>query len=116
VFDVDAATGAALVLDAYLTPGGDFNVATFAIEYRFNGGAWTAPRPEPAYAAMVHDSTWWSGLVLPVPLSDLRQGDNTLELTTRNANKSYPVVVSNLDLLVVSDDLTSRAPDRPARR
>ncbi len=98
--DLANATAAYLSLDAYLTPGGDFNAETFALEYRINGGVWKSPLVPPAYAAMVHDSTWWSGLVLPIPLSDLRQGGNTLELTTVDANKGYPVVVSNIYVVI----------------
>lgn len=109
--DLTDATGAFITLDAYLTPGGDFDANAFTIEYRLNGGAWKSPLSTPPYATMVHDSTWWSGLVLPVPLSDLQQGDNTLEFTTENGNKGHPAVISNIDLVIST---SSSAPTHAA--
>jgi hypothetical protein len=38
--------------------------------------------------------------VLDVPLAELRSGDNTLEVVTRNVPQGYPPVVANINLVV----------------
>ena len=44
---------------------------------------------------------------------DLRQGDNMLEFTTENGNKGYPVVISNIDLVIST---ACRAPTQAGAR
>ncbi|MET0332943.1 MAG: hypothetical protein ABW190_01625, partial [Rhizobacter sp.] len=65
-------------------------------------GAW---REHPLSAAEV--ATLTSGVnngqlghVLDIALSDLVQGDNTLEFVTTHAPQSYPPVISNIDLVL----------------
>jgi hypothetical protein len=35
-----------------------------------------------------------------MPLSELRSGDNTLDLVTRNVPQGYPPVVANINLVL----------------
>src|SRR6185437_6748983 len=105
------ATSAHLTLDAYATQADSFNAGTLAIRYRLNGGPWRDPSPVPPYATLVGQAcpgcpgggsseNWWMALDLPVALSDLQPGTNTVEFTSANASQAFPLILSNADLLV----------------
>jgi hypothetical protein len=83
--DLTGATGARLNLNVW-----NFTAGT-SLRYRFNGGSWRSyPHPFP-------DSTIsWRALSIPVALSDLRAGTNTLELQSSGPD----LVVANLDLTI----------------
>jgi hypothetical protein len=88
-------------------------VATYALRYRFNGGAW---RDRPLNAdeiAQLKDSHSQGqlGQIISVMPSDLVQGDNTLEFVAVNVPQGYPPCLANIDLV-----LTTRAPSaRPKK-
>lgn len=113
--DLTNATDAQVTLDAFVTAADAFNASTFAIQYRFNGGAWQTPNPAPNYQALLTQSCPGCpggstgsnlALALPVPLSALVQGTNTLEITTANASQGYPVLVANIDLVVSTSTMS----------
>jgi hypothetical protein len=105
------ATSAELTFDVYATQADSFNANTLAIKYRFNGGAWQTPNPAPPYHTLLNQNcplcpggqtseNWWMALAVPIPLSDLVSGTNTLEFTSANASQGYPLILANIDLLV----------------
>jgi hypothetical protein len=83
--DLTGATAARLNLNVW-----NFTAGT-SLLYRFNGGSWRSyPHPFP-------DSTIsWRALSIPVALSDLRAGTNTLELQSSGPD----LVAANLDLTI----------------
>jgi len=91
------ATGAELNLDvANYSPGSQ-------LSYRLNGGAWRTigyPFPDTNGA--------WRAVSAPVALSDLRGGDNSLELAAAQA-----VQVTNIDLTVDNSGGTPPPPPPP---
>ncbi len=75
---------------------------TYGLQYRFNGGAWH-DRPLSAAEAGILTSRKSLGQlaqVMDVPLEDLVEGDNTLEIVATNVPQNYPPVVSNIDLVL----------------
>jgi hypothetical protein len=104
--DVANAISARLSISSWYLIGSAFGVDINAINlrYRINGGQW-------------HDRKFTSGelfalnnlgngqisQMLDVPLSELKQGENTLELVTENANLGYPSTVQNIDLILLTE-------------
>jgi hypothetical protein len=83
--DLTGATGATLTLNAW-----DF-LSNDAIGYRFNSGSWrTFDHPFPNSDASAR------AVAIPVDLSDLKSGANTLEMNS----KSGSVIVADVDLSV----------------
>jgi hypothetical protein len=41
--------------------------------------------------------------MLDVPVSDLVAGDNTVEFVTSNVPQSYPPLVANVDLILITN-------------
>jgi hypothetical protein len=83
--DLTGATDAVLTMNAWFFRPGD------SIIYRFNGGAWRTwnhPFPTSEDAAR--------GVVIPVALTDLKAGANTLEMKSATGN----VVIANAELTV----------------
>src|SRR5262249_4756843 len=76
----------------------------FVLSYRFNGKAWR-DRPlttgELANLTGSH-SQGQLGQIIDVAPSDLVDGDNTLELTTKNVPQGYPPAVANIDLVLTT--------------
>jgi len=69
-----------------------------SVKYRFNNGTWrTAPYPQP------DDNAGWVGFVSQIPMSDLHQGNNTLEFQPHGVISWQPndIVLSNIDLDIV---------------
>jgi hypothetical protein len=105
------ATSAELTFDVYATQADSFNANTLAIKYRFNGGAWQTPNPAPPYHTLLNQNcplcpggqtseNWWMALAVPIPLSDLVSGTNTLEFTSAHASQGEPLIIANIDLVV----------------
>lgn len=83
--DLGNATGAVLTLNAWQFYAED------AIDYRVNGG------PKRRFAHPFPDSDGGARAVaIPVALSDLKPGDNTIELTSTSGH----VVIANADLTI----------------
>jgi hypothetical protein len=99
--DLTGAMSARLSLSAYYLAQ-NVDPTTFVLKYRFNGKAW---RDRPLTSAEVGiltggNSNWTLGEMIDVDLSDLVQGDNTLEFVTSGAPQNYPPAVANIDLVV----------------
>jgi hypothetical protein len=74
----------------------------YALNYRLNGHAWKVRKLTAAELQMMIDlpNAGTRSLMLDVDIADLTPGTNTLELTTSNAEMSYPPVVLNVDLVL----------------
>ncbi|MBX7099417.1 MAG: hypothetical protein K1X89_17010 [Myxococcaceae bacterium] len=92
---------------------GDADLDAYAIVYRLNGKAWhTQPLTTAERGllkngvALSGDATGLAGLqgalghFFEVPLADLAQGDNVLEVATANVGPQYATSISNVTLLV----------------
>ncbi len=77
----------------------------FVLKYRLNGKAWH-DRPltagELGLFGANNNSQGQQGQMLDVPVSDLVQGDNTLEFVTQNVPQNYPPLVANIDLILTT--------------
>jgi hypothetical protein len=76
--------------------------STYALKYRFNGGAWH-DRPFDAGELTALTDTRVQGAItqmIDVPFKDLVKGDNTLEFLAVNIPQDVPPAVSNIDLIL----------------
>jgi hypothetical protein len=77
---------------------------TWGISYRFNGGTWRNYNLTAGDLAQINAITGaplgMLSLLISVPVTDLVQGTNTLDLLPLNAPMDYPPVVANIDLLL----------------
>jgi hypothetical protein len=105
--DLTGVISAQLTFSVFYPSIGSNNSSTFSLKYRFNGDAWQVPTPTPEYSRALMCQAWggaadcnWSmGFAFPVPLSSLRQGDNTLEIASDGANNGFPPILANAELL-----------------
>ena len=99
------AAGATLAFSGYyLTgwPGETTDLTQLDLQYRWNGGTWRdrfLTAGEAASLSLLYQMGNLSQTI-DVPLTDLKQGTNTLELLTVNVPQSYPTVVANVDLVI----------------
>jgi hypothetical protein len=104
--DLTGATSAILALNAtyfYLS-----NLSTVSLRYRLNGGAWRdnlLNAEEIALLSATNPSAAGLKHALPVALADLKQGDNTLEFSSVNAQSTLMKVV-NIGLVIKTDGST----------
>jgi len=117
--DVDIAdtTSAALALTLwvdFLSPGR--KPAEYALRARLNGKTWHERKLSPAEVAFFGDGPTTVdstgkplgnpgtqgrlALTLDIPITDLVQGDNTIEFVTADVPTSYPPLVYNVDLVM----------------
>jgi hypothetical protein len=103
--DKTNAVSARLSLSAWYLTSADFGAdpPRFVLRYRFNGNAWRERRLDAGELAVLAVGNGQIGQMLDVALSDLVQGDNTLEFVTSNVPRSYPPFVQNIDLVVQTD-------------
>ncbi len=87
--------------------GGQGTAASYALQYRLNGGAIHTYRYTPDQLAFIaaqlaaqQPVAGSLGVRLDVDPAELVSGTNTIELATAGVPTSYPPVVSNIDLLV----------------
>ncbi|HEV8246286.1 MAG TPA: hypothetical protein VGP93_10985 [Polyangiaceae bacterium] len=87
----------------YLTQDTDLSAVT--LSYRFNGGAWNDRKLTAGEIANLTNghSQGQLGQMLDVPVSDLVAGDNTVEFVTSNVPQSYPPLVANVDLILITN-------------
>jgi hypothetical protein len=100
--DLAGSVAATLTLSASFNAISHTANTTWGLKFRFNGGTWrdrllTAGEVQ-AMSAL--DAEGNVGLVVDVPLADLRNGTNTLEILPVNAPMDLPPTIANLDLLV----------------
>jgi hypothetical protein len=99
--DLTGVVSAQLSLSAYyLTLGGD--PTKYVLQYRWNGGAWrNRPLTSGELGVLTGgNSEGTIGQMIAVELTDLVQGDNTLEFVTSNVPQNYPPAVGNIDLVL----------------
>jgi hypothetical protein len=110
---LEGAAKARLALSLWVfTPGAH---ASYTLQARLNGKAWiTRPLTDAEAKALdrptVVDASGKPfgqpgsqgrlGLTLDVPVADLVEGENTLELVTTNVPTSYPPIAGNIDLIL----------------
>lgn len=106
-------TSATLTLNAFFNNAGSANMS-WGISYRFNGGAWRNRNLTAGDLASINtipgSPLGILSMLISVPITDLIQGTNALELLPLNAPMDYPPVVSNIDLLL---DVSGVAPPSP---
>jgi hypothetical protein len=100
--DLTGVTAARLSLSSYYLTETTTPLSSYVLQYRFNGGTW---RPRPLTAGELGLLTGGNSegdlaQIIDVAVSDLVQGDNTLEFVTNNVPQNYPTAVSNIDLVL----------------
>ncbi len=102
--DVSNVTSARLSLSGWYLNQSDKPLATYVLRYRLNGKGWhDRPFTDGELSLIGGTHTQGQlGQMLDVPVSDLVQGDNTLEFTTTNVPQSYPPIVANIDLVLTT--------------
>jgi hypothetical protein len=100
--DTTNAVSARLSLSAWYLTSADFGAdpPRFVLRYRFNGRAWRDRMLNAGELRVLAEGNGQIGQMLEVALSDLVQGDNTLEFVTANVPQSYRPFVQNIDLIV----------------
>lgn len=101
--DLTNAVSARLSVSAWylITPGFGGPLSDYVLRYRLNGKTWrNRPLSASEQALFADKGNGQIGQMLEVPLSDLVQGDNTLEFVTVNVPRSYPPFVQNIDLVL----------------
>jgi len=98
--DLTGAVSAQLTLNAFVnwaTLGGGWAV-------RFNGGSWRNRMLTSAevQSSATSKSIGHTALVVDVPISDLRQGANALEIAPINLRMDIPPAIANIDLILSS--------------
>ena len=102
--NVAGKTSATLTLNAYFQASTHVADMTWGISYRFNGGTWRNYNLTAGDLAQINAipgaPLGMLSLLISVPVTDLVQGTNTLDLLPLNAPMDYPPVVTNIDLLL----------------
>jgi hypothetical protein len=102
--DISGITSATLTMNAFFNAAGHPADTSWGITYRFNGGAWRTRNLTAGDLADINaiaGAPWGMlSMLINVPVTDLVQGTNTMELLPLNAPMDYPPVVTNIDLLV----------------
>jgi len=89
----------------YDSHAGGADPSAFVLRYRLNGKAWHDRITTTDEAALLASplSHGQISQMMDVPLSDLVQGENTLEFVTFNVPQGYPPVVANIDLVLTTN-------------
>jgi hypothetical protein len=102
--NVAGATSATLTMNAFFNAAAHPADTSWGINYRFNGGAWRTRNLTAGDLAVINaiaGAPWGMlAMLIDVPVTDLVQGTNTMELLPLNAPMDNPPVVTNIDLLV----------------
>jgi hypothetical protein len=97
-------TSATLTLNAFFQAQTHTADSSWGISYRFNGGNWRTRNLTTGDLASINAISGAPlgilSMLINVPVTDLVQGSNTLELLPLNAPMDYPPVVTNIDLLL----------------
>jgi hypothetical protein len=102
--NVTGKTSASLTMNVFLNALSHTADMTWGISYRFNGGTWRTRNLTAGDLASINAIAGAPlgilSMLINVPVTDLVQGTNTLELLPLNAPMDYPPVVTNIDLLL----------------
>jgi hypothetical protein len=115
--DLSGATGARLSLSAFVNANNFSHTAStsWGWSLKFNGGT-TRTRMMTASEAAAVNTVGAAGnmtFVIDVPVSDLRNGTNTLEMLPINLPMDFPPAIANIDLLVMLTSSTIPPPPPP---
>jgi hypothetical protein len=102
--DLTQVATARLSLSSFYDAGGGMPASGFDLQYRFNGRAWRDRLLTAGEIAFLTggNSHYTLGQMLDVSVSDLVQGDNTLEFVTKGVPQGYPPMVANIDLVLTT--------------
>ena len=102
--NVAGIASATLTLNAFFQAQTHTADTSWGISYRFNGGTWRTRNLTAGDLASINAIAGAPlgilSMLINVPVTDLVQGTNTLELLPLNAPMDYPPVVTNIDLLL----------------
>jgi len=100
--DTTNAISARLALSALYTPMGDNPLSGYTIRYRLNGKTWHDRVVSAEEVKMLGSPILQKvlGQTIDVALSELVQGDNTVEFVTVNVDQRYSPVFANIDLIL----------------
>jgi hypothetical protein len=100
--NLSAVTAATLTLSASFNSISHQANTTWGLKFRFNGGIWRTRllTTQEVQAMSQLDAEGNVAFALDVPVADLHDGANTLELLTVNAPMDLPPTVANLDLVL----------------
>lgn len=104
--NINNAIAARLSVSAwYDSHAGGADPSAFVLRYRLNGKAWHDRITTTDEAALLASplSHGQISQMMDVPLSDLVQGENTLEFVTFNVPQGYPPLVANIDLVLTTN-------------
>lgn len=103
--DLSGAKSARIALASWYCNGCGDPVEKFVLRYRLNGKEWRDRPLTPGEIGYLTGGTSQGGItqMLDVPLSDLKDGDNTLELISSNVSQGYPPGVTDIDLVLYTD-------------
>jgi hypothetical protein len=103
--DTTHAVAARLAVSAwYDSHAGGANPSAFILRYRLNSNAWHDRTLNAKEAALLGSSLSHGQIsqMLDLTLTDLVQGENTLEFVTVNVPQGYPPVIANVDLILTT--------------
>lgn len=109
--NVAGAAAAILTFNAFFNGGNHTPSTAWGVSYQFNGGAVRTVNLTTAQIAGMSDSTGGlvqaiTAFVVPVPVTDLVQGSNTVQFLPVSAPMDSPPVIANIDLLVTAGAVT----------
>jgi hypothetical protein len=113
--DISGAVSARLTLNAFFNSFTRTAATSWGVNVRFNGGPWRT-RSLTATEVQALNTPGSAGnltMMIDVPVGDLRQGTNAMEMVPVNAPMDYPPAVTNIDL-VLALGAAAPAPDPPA--
>jgi hypothetical protein len=90
---------------SYLVEPDRAAAARYTVRYRLNGGTWhdhVLTRAEIDVFFDHAESTGLLNLALDVPVGELRDGNNTVELATANVPQNYPPYATGVDLVLTT--------------
>ncbi len=100
--DANGMTNARIAMASWYCLGCGSPVASFALRYRLNGHAWhDRPLTASELAYLTGGGAQGSlGQVLDVPIAELAQGDNVLDLVSVDVPQNHPPGVVDVDLVL----------------
>lgn len=101
--ELDGIKSAALAVASWYSTSGE--VEQYNLRFRLNGGAWHDRPLTSGEVALLTGGRSHGALsqMLEIPVSDLKEGTNTVEFVSENVPQSYPPVVSGIDLVTTTE-------------
>jgi hypothetical protein len=101
--ELDGIKSASLAVASWYSTSGE--VEQYNLRFRLNGGAWHDRPLTSGEVALLTGSHTHGALsqMLEVPVSDLKEGTNTVEFVSENIPQNFPPVVSGIDLVTTTE-------------